>query len=142
VFYPEFDFLGRQLQDLTNHTVNLDLMIVCSAELESGWGLLFCWHKTSSLACTEYLKSLATDIHEGRSAEAALLRMVVASCENLAVAPRWWETLAEPERERFCVALNAGVNLFATAAPTNLMADLKLDTGWRIDSVCNQRTGK
>lgn len=135
VFYPEFDFLGQQLQDLADPTVNLDLMTVSSADMNDGWGLLFCWHKTSSTACRKFLRSLATVIHDGRRIEAALLRMVVAFCENLAVAPRWWETLAEHDRERFCVALSAGANLFAPTAPSSLIADLELDAGWKIDSV-------
>jgi hypothetical protein len=142
VFYPKFDFLGRQVQGLADHTTNLDLMTVCSADMDDGWGLLFCWHKTSSTACREFLRSLATVIHEGRRVEAALLRMVVAFCENLAVAPRWWETLAEHERERFCDALSAGMNLFAPTPPDNLMADLELDAGWKIDSVRDGVAGK
>jgi hypothetical protein len=40
-FYPEFDFLGRQVQDLADHTTNLDLMTACSADMADGWGLLF-----------------------------------------------------------------------------------------------------
>ena len=103
--------MGRQVQDLADHTTNLDLMAMCSADMDDGWGLLFCWHKTSSTACRSFLRSLATVIHEDRPAEAALLRIVAAYCENLAVAPRWWETLGEHERERFCVALSAGVSL-------------------------------
>ena len=59
---------------------------MCSADMDDGWGLLFCWHKTSSTACRSFLRSLATVIHEGRPAEAALLRIVAAYCENLAVA--------------------------------------------------------
>ncbi len=142
VFYPEFDFLGQHLQVLTDHPTSLDLMTVCSANTDDAWGLLFCWHKTSSSACTEFLRSLATVIHEGRSVEAALLRMVVALCGNLAVAPRWWESLAEQERERFCFAFNAGVNWFAPTTATHLMADLELDTGWKCDSVRQRRASK
>jgi hypothetical protein len=141
VFYPEFDFLGRRLQILTDPANKPDLMTVCSADTDDGWGLLFCWHKTSSSACTEFLRSLATAVHQGRGVEAALLRMVVAFCENLAVAPRWWETLAEQERERFSVALSAGANLFAPTDPANLTADLELDTGWKIESVCERKAG-
>lgn len=139
VFYPDFDFLGHQLQDLANHTANFELMTICSVGMEDGWGLLFSWHRTSSLACTEFLGSLAAAMREGRNAEAALLQMVVAFCENLAVAPRWWEALAEQQRAQFCVALSTGTSLLATDAPARLTVDLKVDTGWKIESVWEPR---
>jgi hypothetical protein len=53
-----------------------------------------------------------------------------------------YRTLAQQERERFCVALSAGVNLFAPTATDNLMADLELDAGWKIDGVRDGVSGK
>ena len=101
--------------------------------MEKGWGLLFSWHKTSSNACREFLESLATVIHEGRSGEAALFRMIFASCENLAVAPGWWEALSDDEKGKVCSAL--GVNPFVPTSPDYLVTGLEGIGDWKLDGV-------
>ena len=50
VFFPDFDFIGRQLQDLGDHNGNLELISICSAPMDCGWGFLFAWHDTSVLS--------------------------------------------------------------------------------------------
>ena len=133
VLYPEFDFLGRRLQNLTDRASHLDLLAVCSASMQHGWGLLFSWHKTSSKTCREFPRSLARVIREGSRAESALFRMVIASCENLAVAPDWWEKLCEAEQRKFCSALS--VDVFAPTQPDYLISGLEGISDWMVDGV-------
>lgn len=137
-FYPEFDFLGRHLQNLGDPSRQLDLITVCSAHTENGWAFLFSWHKTSSLTCLEFIRSLASRVHEGERAEAALFRMVIKGFENIAVAPSWWEALKESDREQVCRAISSGVNLFQPTAPDYLLADLESIADWEIDGVCER----
>jgi hypothetical protein len=133
VFYPEFDFLGRRLQNLADRDCELDLLTVCSAAMEGGWGLLLSWHKTSSTFCREFLGSLARVFYAGRGGEVALFRMVIASCENIAFAPDWWETQSSNGQERICSALS--VDLFAPTGPDYLVAGLEGICDWEVDRV-------
>ena len=43
LFYPDFDFLGRELQNLGDQTQDLQLLTFCSAPIENGWVFLFAW---------------------------------------------------------------------------------------------------
>lgn len=135
VFYPEFDFLGRRLQDLADFDIELDLLTICSAQMQDGWGLLFSWHKTSSTACRGFLGSLATVIHDGRSGEEALFRMALSSCENLAIAPSWWEARNEGEREKICSALTLGTSPFTPSPADYLVTGLEGIGDWKIEGV-------
>jgi hypothetical protein len=66
--------------------------------------------------------------------------MVVASCENLAVAQGWWEPLSVDEREKVCSALILGANLFVPTSPDYLVTGLEGIGDWKVDGVYDERT--
>ena len=39
-------------------------------------------------------------VHEGHRLGDLLFRMAISNCENLAVAPEWWESLPEKQKEQ------------------------------------------
>ena len=59
--------------------------------------------------------------------------MVVASCENLAFAPDWWEGLRKDEQRTICSAL--GVNLFDSVRPDYLATGLEGIGDWETAGV-------
>lgn len=45
VLYPDYDFLGNQLQYLGDLKIRLDLITFFTAPTNSGWAFVFAWHK-------------------------------------------------------------------------------------------------
>lgn len=135
LLYPDFDFMGRQLQNLGNRQKQLELITFCSAPMANGWGYLFSWHNTSSSVCTEYMRSLATMMHEGHNVSDFLFRMVILNCENCAISPEWWELLSERQREEISTAGASNMHPFSPMKNTYLVQGLEGVSGWHFDSV-------
>lgn len=135
LLYPDFDFMGRQLQNLGNHQEQLQLITFCSAPMINGWGYLFSWHITSSSVCTEYMRSLATMMHEGNPVGDLLFRMVILNCENCAISPEWWELLSEKQRKEIMMAGVSNMHPFTPMKSNYLCEGLEGVSGWHFDSV-------
>lgn len=143
LFFPEFDFLGRQLQNLADHSSRLDLVTICSTSMDDGWGFLFAWHKASSKVCAEFMRSLATVTYPGGTSGAdAMFRSVVSNCENLAISPTWWEGLSVEHRNGVSASLSHGTNLFAPTDPEYLTRGLEGVCQWHFETVHTNPEGK
>ncbi len=138
LLYPDFDFMGRLIQNLGNHKVQLELITFCSAPMTTGWGYLFSWHDSSSSICAEYMRSLATMMHEGYNVSDLLFRMVILNCENCAISPEWWETLSEKQRDEITVAGASNAQPFSPIKNTYLSEGLEGASGWQFDSVISK----
>jgi hypothetical protein len=135
LLYPDFDFMGRQLQNLGDHTQKLDLITFCSAPVESGWSVLFSWHNTSSKTCQEFMRSLATIMYDGERLGDLLFRMAISNCENLAIAPKWWESLRDDHKKHISAMANIRANIFSQTRPTYLLKGLEGIAPWEFVSV-------
>lgn len=135
LLYPDFDFIGNQLQDLGNHKQELELITFCSAPTSHGWGYLFSWHHSSSRVCTDFMRSLATMMHEGHNVGDILFRMVILNCENCAISPEWWEALSETQREQITAKGGSNALPFTPMKSTYLREGLEGISGWQFDSV-------
>lgn len=135
LLYPDFDFMGRLLQNLGDHESQLQLITFCSAPMINGWGYLFAWHNTSSSICTDYMRSLATKMHEGHKLSDFLFRMVILNCENCAISPEWWASLSEKQREQISLAGASNAYPFAPIKNTYLSEGLEGLSGWHFDTV-------
>jgi hypothetical protein len=135
LFYPDFDFIGRELQDISNLNSSLELITFCSAPTTDGWGFLFTWHETSSKICTEFMRSLATAIHEGKNLGDLLFRLAVGSCENHCMSPNFWENLAKEKQQQILDFLENGLCMFSEKQPTQLMEGLENICLWDFYSV-------
>lgn len=134
--YPDFDFMGRQLQDLGNHNSNLDLITFCSAPMNNNeWGILFSWHKSSSQTCSEFMRSFATMIHAQHNLGDLLFRFVVLSCENIAFSPTWWEGLPEEHRQEISTRTFEMIDNFTSIKPDYLQHGLENIAHWSFDQV-------
>lgn len=138
LLYPDFDFMGRQLQYLGDHKNSPDLITFCSAPMESGWGFLFAWHKSSSDVCSEFMMSLATMIHEGKNLGDLLFRLVISGCENLAISPKWWDRLSQNNKEQILSYARLNANIFTAIKPTYLMEGLEGIAQWEFESVISE----
>jgi hypothetical protein len=135
LFYPDFDFLGGQLQDLSDHSKTLDLLTFSFVPMDQGWGILFAWHSDSSGTCVPFMRSLATRIYEDRKPGDHLFRLVVSNCENLAMRPQWWESLPEQDRFRIAKAASYGADIFTPIQHDYLASGLEDISRWEFESV-------
>ncbi|WP_226502680.1 hypothetical protein [Pseudomonas sp. MWU16-30317] len=93
LIFPDFDFQGRQLQDLSPETKNLDLLVFFTARTEYGWAFVLAWHESSDLSCERFVYSLAESGRGVGKIEDMLLRFSLACCENHAIRISWWDSL-------------------------------------------------
>ena len=136
LFYPDFDFLGRELQNLGDQTQNLQLLTFCSAPIENGWAYLFAWHETSSKVCVDFMRSLATMIHNNKnSLSDHLFRLAMTNCENLAISPAWWEKLNEDIKEKIEDRATSMADIFTVTERAYLMEGLEGVSDWKFENV-------
>lgn len=135
LFYPDFDFMGRQLQDLGDHDSHLELITFCSAPMSAGWGFLFSWHESSSNTCVDFMKSLATMVHANSKIDDLLFRMIISNCENCAISPQWWEKLSTNHKEQITARASNMANIFAMTKQTYLMEGLEGIAHWNFEEV-------
>jgi hypothetical protein len=136
LFYPDFDFMGRPLQNLGDQNSSLQLITICSAPMPHGWGFLLAWHVTSSHVCIQLMRSLATMIHNNEdSLGDYLFRLVMSNCENLAISPQWWEALPAEKKEQIEDRATLMADIFSTTEPCYLTKDLDGISNWRFENI-------
>ncbi len=135
IFSPDYDFIGRRLQNLADQSIEMELITFCSAPMDSGWGFLFSWHESSSKVCVSFMKSLATAMHEKGNLEDFLFRLVISCCENHAISPSWWENLLSVHQEQILEKISRVADVFVRTSNSYLMEGLEGISGWKFDSV-------
>jgi hypothetical protein len=136
LFYPDFDFIGRILQNLGDHKSDLELLTFCSAPMEDGWAFLFAWHETSSNVCVAFMRSLATMIHNSSDLlRDYLFRLVMTNCENIAISPKWWEYLSEDKKGEIMDRVSLAADIFAITEQSYLMKGLEGISNWQFEKV-------
>jgi len=138
LIYPDYDFLGRQLQDLRDHSEPWDLLSFSFVPFDVGWGFLLAWHSNSSKQCVPFVKSLATRIHDGESVGELLFRFVIAGCENIAVNPSWWESLSGKERDAVESTASYGADILKISREDYLATGLGNVAGWEFEYVISK----
>lgn len=141
LFYPDFDFMGRQLQYLGNIGHNLELITFCSCPMATGWGFLFAWHNSGSRACKEFMASLATQIHEGHKISDLLFRLVISCCENHAISPEWYDSLSAEKLSQIVERFNLSVSPFSVTPSTYLSEGLEGIGNWEFKFCRSNLTG-
>ena len=135
LFFPDYDFLGRKLQNLGDHNSQLDLITFCTAPVEDGWGILFAWHKSSSNVCIEFMRSLATAGYNDGCLADLLLRLAISNCENLALAPKWWETLSEVQQSQMLDMATLWTDIFCAIKTTYLSEGKTGIATWEVNRI-------
>jgi hypothetical protein len=133
--YPDFDFLGRQLQVLGSKSQTLDLITFSFAPMSTGWGIVFAWHVRNDKTCLDFMKSLATRIAHDRNPGDHLFRLVLSTCENLAIAPQWWESLPQSSRSATEKEASVMTDVFSPIRSDYITSGLEGISGWQFDEV-------
>ena len=135
LFYPDFDFMGRYLQDLGDNNTELELITFCSAPMTTGWGFLFTWDVSSSNVCVDFMRSLATMICEDKKLEDMLFRLVISNCENHAISPQWWESLSGIHKRQIIEKASKTADILVNTPQSYLTEGLEGIANWTFDKV-------
>ena len=115
LLYPDYDFEGSLLQDLSDWERVPDLITYFTAPTAEGWAFGFAWHASSNQTCIPLIASLASRVRQGVNPQDAILRFSISTCENHAIRISWWDGLdtsakaALIERMRFMTAQDTPV---------------------------------
>ena len=99
-FYPEQDFNGNNLQDITNLDIIPSAINITSFYDSSiGGVIVFTWLENENNVCSKFISSLdeirSTDQHRLTS---AILRLFFSHIDNLHISPNWWDDLEEEKK--------------------------------------------
>lgn len=125
VLRPEYDFQGRTIQDLSNSTLS-DIISVTVAPSVTGSTILLTWHAASDGVCEQFVRSLASVPDPEREIPEALFRLVLATFENTAMSPSWWDALAPEVRAEIQARFEFIGHPFSPPDPQYLMPDRRL----------------
>jgi hypothetical protein len=132
-FYPEYNFRGELLQDLSDLTKKSDLLTHSSFATDEGGAIVYSWLSSSEATCKDFIQSLLG--LNTINLPNAILRLCFKHCENAAISPQWWSSMNIRQHE-------AIINRFACSGSPLLgrredcLADDGLDyVHWRIKEV-------
>ncbi|MBL4576031.1 MAG: SEC-C domain-containing protein [Opitutaceae bacterium] len=125
-FYPERDFNGERLQDLSEMGPVLDNLCFSIFASENRSYAVFTWLDDSGLSCNKFIDSLMnmTD----HQIFPVLVQFTCATFENVFFAPKWWESLSGSAQAQITTLLASGANPFVLSED-DVLVDKGLDLG-------------
>jgi hypothetical protein len=135
VLYPEYDFKGNLLQNLSDTSKPLDLISFYSAPTETGWSFIFSWHKSSNYSCYYFIQSLQTMIKEGASLSDLLFQFAIFNGENIAFCPDYWESLSNESQSKITKGITNMINPTRVIRENYLKNSLQNIIDWNFETV-------
>lgn len=135
LLYPDYDFEGNFLQDLTEEFRALDLITFFTAPIPDGWAFCFAWHASSRKTCIPFLRSLAAIVRSGENLEDALLRFTFSCCENHAIRISWWDQLREEFKQEAIKKMHPAASYPAPVCPSYLKYGCEGIASWEFNEV-------
>lgn len=93
--YPDYDFAGKQLQDLSDLNARMQLVTFSVIPTNEGGIVVFAWHSTSGQIGWQLAASLSAI--DNTLLPHAVVRFAFSYSENKCLSPSWWESL-DPAR--------------------------------------------
>ena len=118
--YPEQDFKGVELQDISNLSITPEFIGFASFYGGKHGVVAFSWLSESGPACRKFIESLV-DIPD-QHVTGALLRFFFTYCENVHLNPAWWEGLSQGNQDTLIRRFNNSANS-QMARPKAVLAD-------------------
>lgn len=138
VLYPDFDFIGNEIQKLTESNSSPDLITFFTAPTSDGWAFVFAWHESSKIACEHLIRSLATKIHSGHDLEDELLRFSFLCCENHAFRISWWDSLNNQQQNELSTYVHHMIDPSKPVYNDYLVAGKSKIANWKFDTVYSE----
>ena len=95
--FPEFDYKGNILQDLSDSDLKADVLTYSSFATDSGGAIVFSWLKSSDYNCVKFIDSLLT--LDADEIPDAIARLCFEYCENTAISPEWWDNIGRKKQD-------------------------------------------
>lgn len=140
LLFPDYDFLGRKIQDLGPEAETLDLLTFFTAPTDQGWAYVLAWHESSDQTCQLVRQSLQEGFRYGAKLEDMLLRISLA-CENHAVRISWWDGLNPSAQSAGLAALAVGTDPRVGVPSDYLARGCEGLADWTFDSVQDGSSG-
>ena len=129
--FPTVDFLGRQMQDLSNLDLFPHLICFSSFAFGNSGAIVFSWLAASDGHCIPFIRSLDS------KSDADLLNCLVwfffESSENLHLNPIWWEGLSADVKNSLVSRVTTMANLTVAQASNPYAGDGQKYVNWKIE---------
>lgn len=135
VLYPEYDFSGELIQDLTDMSKPFDLISFYSSPTKEGWSFVFSWHKSSNYTCFPFVQSLKIMMKKGESLSDLLFQFVITHGENFAFSPDWWESLSKENQQKITKSITHMMNPTDAIRENYIENGLKGIVNWNFETV-------
>ena len=140
IVFPVFDFVGRQLLDMTHPDSVLDVLTFSFVPTHEGWGFLFAWHESSKTCCA-FVRSLEEAVGGGADRGDCLFRLIMSGCENMAIGPKWWDSLEEAARLDIIRTISESADTSTPIYSDYLAKGLEGISKWQFDQVIDNSAG-
>ncbi len=129
--YPQYDFTGRLLQDLSNYDITLCPISFSLIPTEKGGAFVFSWIQKDNSICEPLAASL-DDLPDDQITH-AIVRYVFEFCENHYLHPDWWEALSSNDKKRVTDRVQCAASPAQRLASCLTDDDLRL-VSWTVSS--------
>lgn len=119
--YPQYDFTGRLLQDLSNLDVSLCPISFSLIPTDTGGAFVLSWIQKDDSICQPLAASL-DDLPDNQISD-AIVRYVLEFCENRFLCPDWWEALSSNNKAKIASRVQCAVSLTKKRLASCLMDD-------------------
>lgn len=135
LIYPDYDFQGNLLQDLSDLKSDRDLITYFSAPMKRGWSYVFAWHIKDNDSCEPFIISLGRTIEAGRSIEHTLFQYMILNSENHAFSPSWWENLKQCKQSQIIYAVNHKLDIMSQMTSSQENDDIPDVSAWTFNDI-------
>ncbi|KLE00155.1 hypothetical protein [Aliarcobacter butzleri] len=135
VLYPEYDFEGNLLQNLSDTSKPFDLISFHSVPTEIGWSFVFTWHKSSDHSCCHFINSLKNMIKKGESLSDLLFQFTIFNGENIAFSPDWWESISGENQDKITKGISQMMNSTREIRTYYQKNSLKNISEWNFETI-------
>ena len=132
--FPEFDFYGNRLQDLSDLSTTPDFLTFSTIARKTGGSVVFCWvnHSHSKGSCEKFIESLK--IIDASNITSSILRFFFEFCENVFMEPTWWELLEKSKKESLLKRFVNAASIFVERKSNCLCNDNRILDDWIFSS--------
>lgn len=135
LLYPEFDFQGRVLQNISEIGTNFSLITFCSAPTKAGWAVIFSWHESDDYICSRFIDSIKEVLRSGKNLGDAIFRLIIATCENVAYSPEWWDSLCKDKKDELSKYIRLNADPWIPINSDYLISGLSNIVSWNFTNV-------
>lgn len=133
--FPDFDFMGKPLQDLSDPKIPLDLVTFFTAPSTDSWNVVFAWHDSSQNCVSKLINSIHESVCSGVLIEDLLFRLVLTTCENHMFNISWWDALPQNSKDMIMDRFRDALDTDQDIDPNYLAKGLEGISDWGVSTV-------